>query len=335
MTPNDHVEMLDELVSFVDLKGDDSDDDDDDDDDDATGVGGDQRRPGRGRRAVKTVGIGGGSRSLSPSLLLERPKPQGILRTSSHHQQKQNRPPITNNFTNNKSLPSNSYHSTASASTSSSNHHSAGYSGGGGGRNNDEIIKSSMHSTNSSSYASARRPSVVFDISAEANYASDDDDSMIEEVPIKFDGGGGGDNGYNDNDDNNDNNHDNHDNNDIHDNSKNEKSASNKASKPRPSLKRQLSRGSFLGFSNHSYMSNRSQMSVDSKENLFEDDPQWKVALRYMRLLAPHKGETDLKRNIRLFTWTAMLLDFIAAMVAVTTYKGATKCCDDPIFDIL
>merc|ERR1711865_1109995 len=54
-----------------------------------------------------------------------------------------------------------------------------------------------------------------------------------------------------------------------------------------------------------------------------------------MRLLAPHKDESEQKRDIRIFTWTAMALDFIAAMVAVCTYKGATKCCGEDIFKII
>jgi len=36
-----------------------------------------------------------------------------------------------------------------------------------------------------------------------------------------------------------------------------------------------------------------------------------------------------------MYTWIAMFLDFIAAMVAVTTYRGATTCCGEPIFNIL
>jgi hypothetical protein len=75
-------------------------------------------------------------------------------------------------------------------------------------------------------------------------------------------------------------------------------------------------------------------MSIDSKEG-FDNDPNWKKALRYIRLLAPHKGETKLKKKIRLFTWTSIVLDFIAAMVAAIQYSGSTMCCNEPIFNAI
>lgn len=99
-------------------------------------------------------------------------------------------------------------------------------------------------------------------------------------------------------------------------------------------LSRSSSEGSLFGFSTHSYQSNRSQMSIDAKES-FEDDPKWKVPLRYLHLLPPYKGESKLHRKIRIFTWISMLLDFIAAMVAVIQYSGSTMCCGEQLFDTL
>lgn len=106
------------------------------------------------------------------------------------------------------------------------------------------------------------------------------------------------------------------------------------ASRRKNGLKRGLSAGSFFGFSGRSFKTNRSQLSIEREEG-FEDDSWWKASLRYLRLLPPHKEETSMKKKIRIFTWTAMLLDFVAAMVAVVQYDGSTECCGEPIFDIL
>lgn len=97
----------------------------------------------------------------------------------------------------------------------------------------------------------------------------------------------------------------------------------------RPSLKRSSSMGS-LNFSTHSLRSVRSQLSIDKE--LFEDDPTWKSALRWLHLLPPHKNENPLKRKIRIFTWLTLFFDFLAAVVAVTQYKSTITCCGEPIF---
>ena len=102
----------------------------------------------------------------------------------------------------------------------------------------------------------------------------------------------------------------------------------------RPGIKRSSSNGSMMGFSTHSFMSNRSQMSIDSKEG-FDDDPKWKATLRYVHLLPPHKEETKHTKKIRIFTWLSMLLDFIAALVGLVQYSGSTLCCGEPIFNVL
>jgi hypothetical protein len=104
------------------------------------------------------------------------------------------------------------------------------------------------------------------------------------------------------------------------------------AATSRPGLSQALS-GSNLNLSIHSFMTTRSMLSVDKAH--FSDDPQWKQALRWLRLLPPHEDEKPLKKKIRIFTWLILLFDFIAAMVAVTTYDGATMCCGEPIFSML
>lgn len=99
-------------------------------------------------------------------------------------------------------------------------------------------------------------------------------------------------------------------------------------------LSRTSSEKSFLGVSMRSMQSNRSQMSIDQQEP-FQNDPPWKTALRYIHILPPYQNESKLKKKIRIFTWTSMLLDFIAAAVAVIQYQGSTTCCGDSVFDII
>lgn len=101
---------------------------------------------------------------------------------------------------------------------------------------------------------------------------------------------------------------------------------------PRPSLQRGFSVGS-LNFSSHSLKSTRSQLSIDKEP--FEDDSAWKNVLRYLHLLPPHKNEKPLKRRIRVFTWLVLFFDFIVALVAISTYDGATKCCGVPIYSMI
>jgi hypothetical protein len=101
----------------------------------------------------------------------------------------------------------------------------------------------------------------------------------------------------------------------------------------RPGLQQSNSSGSGLNLSIHSFMTTRSLLSIDKEQ--FENDTQWKQILRFMKLLPPHKDENPLKRRIRIFTWLVLLCDFLAAMVAVTKYDGATTCCGEPIFSLL
>jgi len=74
------------------------------------------------------------------------------------------------------------------------------------------------------------------------------------------------------------------------------------------------------------------ESEIDEKR-MFDNDPKWKQALRYIRLLAPHKDETILKKKIRIFTWMTIILDFIAALVAVLQYDKALECCGEPAFN--
>eukprot|EP00531_Pseudo-nitzschia_arenysensis_P017405 CAMPEP_0116153474 /NCGR_PEP_ID=MMETSP0329-20121206/21266_1 /TAXON_ID=697910 /ORGANISM="Pseudo-nitzschia arenysensis, Strain B593" /LENGTH=1088 /DNA_ID=CAMNT_0003650389 /DNA_START=349 /DNA_END=3615 /DNA_ORIENTATION=+ len=99
-------------------------------------------------------------------------------------------------------------------------------------------------------------------------------------------------------------------------------------------LSRSSSENSLFGMSTHSLQSNRSQMSIDKPEP-FENDPKWKAALRYIYLLPPYRNESKLKKKIRHFTWISMLLDFIAATVAVVQYQGSALCCGEPIYDVI
>jgi hypothetical protein len=56
--------------------------------------------------------------------------------------------------------------------------------------------------------------------------------------------------------------------------------------------------------------------------------------LRYLRLMAPHPNEKPVKKKIRILTWTALVLDLLGAIVAITTYGGVTTCCGEPMMNI-
>jgi hypothetical protein len=56
--------------------------------------------------------------------------------------------------------------------------------------------------------------------------------------------------------------------------------------------------------------------------------------LRYIRLMSPHPDEKPLKKKIRVVTWVALVLDFLAAVVAITTYGGVTTCCGEPMMNV-
>lgn len=75
-------------------------------------------------------------------------------------------------------------------------------------------------------------------------------------------------------------------------------------------------------------------LSVRSLDIGFPGDPKWKEGLRYMNILPPTPQETPTRKKQRIFIWASMILDFIAALVSITTYDGVTTCCGVPIFDI-
>jgi len=79
------------------------------------------------------------------------------------------------------------------------------------------------------------------------------------------------------------------------------------------------------------FASTRSVLTADME---FEDEPTWKMFLRYIRILPPHKDEKPIKKKIRIFTWVAMVLDFLAALVSITTYDGVSMCCGVPVLSI-
>ena len=241
-------------------------------------------------------------------------KPQGILRNSTHHSKLSSVTELVAKSALPGKQKKNSHYIAASpCSSTASSHKTIDFTGTVGGYcatkdGKREITKNAIPtgSNHSVSFEEGGAIEVVGLSDGDVNIDVVDDDvdsfasDQVEEVPINFD---------------------------DKDERKIKKTSLNDrtAKQPRPGLKRLTSQGSFMGFSTHSYLTNRSQMQINVKEG-FDDDPKWKAFLRYMRLLPPHKAETDLKRKIRTFTWVAMLLDFIAAMVAVTTYKGSTTC---------
>eukprot|EP00980_Cylindrotheca_fusiformis_P006012 scaffold1284_cov108-Cylindrotheca_fusiformis.AAC.26 len=92
----------------------------------------------------------------------------------------------------------------------------------------------------------------------------------------------------------------------------------------RPSLADTKSSQSFASMS----------LSMRSLDVGFIDDPKWKQVLRFCKILPPTPDEQPIQRKQRIFIWLSMILDFIAALVSMTTYDGVTTCCGVPIFDI-
>ncbi|KAG7339781.1 hypothetical protein IV203_025460 [Nitzschia inconspicua] len=77
--------------------------------------------------------------------------------------------------------------------------------------------------------------------------------------------------------------------------------------------------------------STRSMLTVDYDDS---GDNCCVRCLRSTRLMAPYPNENPLKKRVRIVTWTSLVLDLLAAIVAITTYDGVTTCCGQPIMDI-
>lgn len=88
-----------------------------------------------------------------------------------------------------------------------------------------------------------------------------------------------------------------------------------------------------LDLSNHSGYSSQSTLTIDVQS--FENDPPIKKALRYVRILPPKPNEKPIKKRIRILTWWALVLDFIAAIVSITTFGEVAQCCGEPVFELV
>ena len=82
------------------------------------------------------------------------------------------------------------------------------------------------------------------------------------------------------------------------------------------------------------FKSSQSMRSVLTLDLEFDDETRFIKFLRYIRILAPHPDEKPIKKKIRVITWVALFCDFLAAMVAITTYSGTTYCCGEPILSV-
>ncbi|CAJ1958194.1 unnamed protein product [Cylindrotheca closterium] len=107
-------------------------------------------------------------------------------------------------------------------------------------------------------------------------------------------------------------------------------------------LARQKPRSRYERFAQRNRLSSRSlDASVSGHtastvgDEFSADETIWISGLRYIRLMAPTPRECKSDRIIRYMTWGAMILDFIAAMVSITTYESVTMCCGKPIFELL
>jgi hypothetical protein len=77
--------------------------------------------------------------------------------------------------------------------------------------------------------------------------------------------------------------------------------------------------------------STRSMLTVDYDNS---EENRCMACLRYIRILPSTPNEKPLKRRIRIVTWTALFLDLLAAVVAITTYRGVTLCCGEPMMNM-
>ncbi len=77
--------------------------------------------------------------------------------------------------------------------------------------------------------------------------------------------------------------------------------------------------------------STRSILTVDME---YADENRCVQLLRYLRIMSPHPDEKPLKKRIRIFTWIALCLDLLIAIVAIIQYSGVTMCCGEPMMDV-
>jgi hypothetical protein len=89
-----------------------------------------------------------------------------------------------------------------------------------------------------------------------------------------------------------------------------------------------------MDFSLHSMLSTRSQLTVERPAQPFEDDNAPQKVFRYLRVLPPHPDEKPDKKWSRIYTWGALVLDFVAGMVSILSYDGVTTCCGVPIYSV-
>jgi hypothetical protein len=64
------------------------------------------------------------------------------------------------------------------------------------------------------------------------------------------------------------------------------------------------------------------------------DENRCMAFLRYIRILPATPNEKPLKRKIRIGVWVVLGLDLTAAIVAITTYRGVTMCCGEPMMNM-
>lgn len=67
----------------------------------------------------------------------------------------------------------------------------------------------------------------------------------------------------------------------------------------------------------------------------FPEDTKLQKFLRYLYILPPNRNETPREWRIRVLTWTSLICDFLAAIVAVTTFRDVNQCCGVPILSTL
>jgi hypothetical protein len=81
------------------------------------------------------------------------------------------------------------------------------------------------------------------------------------------------------------------------------------------------------------FASTRSVLTQDRERDIVDTNPIM-GALRFIRILPPHKDEKPIKKWIRIMSWATLFCEFVVAVVSITTYAGTTMCCGKSVLSI-
>ncbi|CAJ1958210.1 unnamed protein product [Cylindrotheca closterium] len=76
-------------------------------------------------------------------------------------------------------------------------------------------------------------------------------------------------------------------------------------------------------------------LANSNRADSFPDDSKIQKFLRYMYILPPHRNEGSRERRMRILTWASLFCDFLAGLVAVSTFRTVNTCCGVPILSTI